>query len=258
MRAPETKLSKRVHARGQMSLLAVIASGLSGWLCYQEMRRQKTHHDEAVLYEPIKDIAEANKYKVKREFPLPRAEGKLGSPEEIDFAFASASHKKYVLLEVKFKKELKRMAQTVGRDALKIRDIDRCAINKSIKDNALDMPLCGEDWTIDHAVLLVWRNTEIIDLMNRTVEPDPIRIQMLDLLKLMFDEPKDVPPKTMAGAFLGNVPVKMVNHRKGCIRRSSTFTHQRYWLAVLRKIGSWNDLKANVKTSRLKKAKTAK
>jgi hypothetical protein len=55
---------------------------LAGWLTYEDMRRKVHHHEERTLYEPIREIAEANGYHVEREFPLPRKPGQLGAPKQ--------------------------------------------------------------------------------------------------------------------------------------------------------------------------------
>ena len=100
-----------------MNILSTIASGVAGWLTYEDMLRQVRHHEESVLHGPILNIAQANGYSVKREFPLPRTIGQLGAPKQVDFVLASSNRKEFVVLELKFKKSAKAMAGSVSADA---------------------------------------------------------------------------------------------------------------------------------------------
>lgn len=225
-----------------MALLPTIASGLAGWLTYEDMRRKVRHHEEGTLYSPIIEIAEANGYKVKHEFPIPgkpkRKSKRTVTQKEVDFVMISQKSKATVVLEVKFKKTAMAMAGGIGEDAIKIRDLDGDLINTIIEDKHLDLPKHQPGYKLYHAVMVVWREGDLIKAI-RQKEPKPIQSQFLNLMRAMLCELTEATGRTLAEAMLGNAPIKPVNARDGSLRWGSTYTHKRYWVAILRKQPGW-------------------
>jgi hypothetical protein len=224
-----------------MGLLASITSGLAGWLTYEDMRQKVRHHEEATLYDPILEIARANGYEVVREFPLPRRKGQLGGPREVDFVFGSAKKRAFLVLEVKFKKTAKAMAGGIGLDAAKIRDVDGDMINKVTADKKLKLPLFKVGYQLDHAVLVVWREGDIVGAIA-SKEPKVIQHQFHTLMRCMFAQPRGVTNRQLAEAVLTNTPIKPVCVKAGELRWGSTVTTSRYWVGALRKRPTWVNL----------------
>ncbi|WP_133244874.1 hypothetical protein [Caulobacter radicis] len=223
-----------------MKILPTIASGLAGWLTYEDMRRKVRHHEENTLYDPIREIAEANGYHVEREFPFPRRPGQRGDSRRIDFVFANERTGDWAVLEVKFKKMAKTMAGGIGKDALRIRDIDGAFLNAARPPKS-NLPEFKPNCRLDHGVLVVWREGEILKaIANR--EPLTVKRQIKILLDNMFDDPKTATSRMIAEAMLLNKPRKTVDIKGGYLRWGSTRTEKRYWLAILRKTSAWSHL----------------
>lgn len=227
-----------------MKILPTIASGLAGWLTYEDMRRKVRHHEESTLYEPIREIAEANGYHVEREFPFPRRPGQRGDSKRIDFVFANPKTGDWAVLEVKFKKMAKTMAGSIGKDALRIRDIDGDFLNAA-RPAKSKLPKFTPGCRLDHGVLVVWREGDILDAMKGK-EPPTISRQVMTIMKWMFDDPNAVTARLLAEAVLLNTPRKTVDINGGYLRWGNTRTEKRYWLAILRKVPAWNRLDAEL------------
>jgi hypothetical protein len=225
-----------------MALLPRIASGVAGWLTYEHMCRQVIHHEEATIYRPIIQIAESNGFKVKREFPIPsRSKRGKNSQKEVDFVMISRAGMEAVVLEVKFKKQAKDMAGSIGEDALKIRDLNAAKINTIIRNKSVRLPICKPGCKVSRAVLFVWRRGDIVSEIRKK-EPKPIQAQFVALLKYMFDDPNKVSTRMLPAAILTSTPIKPVSNYLGHVRWGSTFTTSRYWVAVLRRRSDWAKL----------------
>ncbi|MGN6421953.1 MAG: hypothetical protein ACTHLA_01440 [Asticcacaulis sp.] len=224
-----------------MDIIAKISSGIAGWLTFEDMKGNVRHHDESVLYPPITEIASRNGYEVEREFPLPRKTKQRGSSKEVDFLLLNERKKVAVLLEIKFKKYAKTMMGGISMDALKIRDITFSDINAGIGRKKLKMPDLTGAWKVRKAVMIVWREGEIVKLMNQK-EQKPIRRQFMKLLSFMFEDPKTVSAKQFATAFIPGARVATVGKAMGQIRWASTVTHKKYWVAAFCKVDEWSNL----------------
>lgn len=133
------------------------------------------------------------------------------------------------------------MAGGIGDDALRIRDIDGDVLNRVRNTHRPRMPEFKQGDRLDHGVLIVWREGDIIKgLQGR--EPKQIIKQLVTIMKQMFENPETVTPGMLAEAILLNTPRKPVDARVGCLRWGTTRTEKRYWLAILRKHSSWDDL----------------
>jgi hypothetical protein len=209
------------------------------------MRRKVRHHEESTLYDPIREIAEANGYHVEREFPFPRTPGQRGDSRRIDFVFANEKTGDWAVLEVKFKKMAKTMAGGIGKDALRIRDIDGDFLN-SARPAKSKLPRFNPNCRLDHGVLVVWREGDILDVMKGK-ESRTIQRQILHIMKRMFDEPDAVTGRMLAEAVLLNTPRKTVDIPSGYLRWGSTRTEKRYWLTILRKVPGWKRLDSELK-----------
>lgn len=223
-----------------MNILSTIASGLAGWLTYEDMLRNVRHHEEATLHDPIREIAKANGYSVKREFPLPRVQGQLGGSKKVDFVLASTKSKEYVVLELKFKKTALAMAGSVTSDAKKIARVDADIINEIVQENpAFGLPVCGQNWTIRRAALLVWREGDVAQAMLSKKEHPIIRKQLVTVLKGICADPASASPSDVAAAMLKGKPLKPVSIASGHLRFGSTLTRKRYWIGILNYRDAW-------------------
>jgi hypothetical protein len=227
-------------ARLPFSILATIASGLAGWLTYEDMSRNVRHHEESTLHDPIRELAKANGYVVAREFPLPRVPGQKGAPKQVDFVLASAERKEFVVLELKFKKTAKAMVGSVTADARKIARIDAATLNKTVEARPeYGLPLCGRQWKVHRAVLLVWREGDVAKAMLSKKEHKIIRRQMRTLLEGMCAGPSKPTSKEVSTAMIGGVPIRPVSSTGGHLRFGSTKTRKRYWVGILTRQPDW-------------------
>jgi len=218
-----------------------ITSGMAGWLTFEQMQNGVDNLREAELKKPIEQIARGRGFEVKGEFPLPKPPGKAGGPESIDFIMVHREKKLVVALELKYKKAGRRMAGSISSDAARLHSLTLDTINSQITLGRCH-PLVTQvkDFAFARAVLVVWRESAIMDQMK--VEPKAIRNQFLSLVKAMLPDKIEQTEENYSKAMDGLIATKPVARSVGSLRAGSTVTRKRFWVASFLHRSTWTEL----------------
>jgi hypothetical protein len=221
-------------------LVHQITSGLAGWLTFEHMRREVDDLEEKDLAKPLRAIAKARGFEVKREFCLPMNRRTKGTPR-IDFLMVHREQRLVVALETKYKHEGP-MSGGIGKDGAKLHGLTIDVINQQIRAGrggpAVKRPVV--DYRLVRVVLFVWRKDSILDQMKK--EPEIIREQFGKLVAAMLPEDSQDDDDTCRQALLGQVAGRPVGVAAGSLRAGSTITEKRFWVASLIWQSGWCDL----------------
>lgn len=225
-----------------MKLVHQFTSGIAGWLTFEQMRRGTDNLSESTLYKPLEEIAGGRHFEVKQQFPIPKRSPGRGAEKTIDFVVVDRANCAVLALEVKYKRSGRKMAGSLTKDAVKLRNFTITDADQTIAaGKAGNIKSSVSGFSITRAVLFVWRKSDgVLHIVNE--EERPIKSQLAKLVKKMIPNGLELSDKNLAECFLAGKAAKPVSNKYGSLRSGSTVTNQRFWVATFIECDLWKSL----------------
>jgi hypothetical protein len=225
-----------------VKLVHQFTSGIAGWLTFEQMRRGTDNLSESTLYKPLEEIASGRHFEVKQQFAIPKKSPGRGAEKTIDFVVVDRANTAILALEVKYKRTGRRMAGSLSKDAVKLRDFTLTDVEQTIaagKAGNIKSSVLG--FSLTKAVLFVWRKDDgVRHILDR--EEKPIKSQLAKLVRKMIPDGVEFNARNLAECFLAGKAAKPVGNNYGSLRSGSTVTNQRFWVATFLECDLWNSL----------------
>jgi hypothetical protein len=222
------------------ALIKQIARAISGWLTFQQSAKRHRTYNEYLIYLPIFEVADGQKWDVYPQFAINPAVRRRGAPETVDFVFCLRSEQgvlqRAVILEVKLIKPRKRYTQLFSKDALKM-----TRLNENIIAEVLGLTLkqTYKKGDIQRWLLIASQENQAIERFSRGDENADLEQQANDIWDASIMPTRPIFPNGVPWLADTNLPL---DAQVGLLRVGDASFSSRFKVLALREQAVWKSM----------------